>query len=67
VWLLAKTMVDDEVAREGGGKFASEVDFAHRQCFKGAMFVFFEITVFLLRSELEESSESARTCHTNVE
>jgi hypothetical protein len=68
---IAQTMVNDQVAG-GGGELAAEEDLPIGSIFEGAMFVFFQITVFLLCSkleeaELEEDAESTRTRHTNLE
>lgn len=73
VWLPAQTMADDEVAKGGGGELAAEGASQTQKIlpmgsvYEGAMFVLFEITVFLLRRELEESAESMRARHTNLE
>ena len=73
VWLPAQTMADDEVAKGGGEELAAEGAtqtpkiLPMGSVYEGAMFVLFEITVFLLRRELEESAERMRARHTNLE
>lgn len=65
-------MVDDEVSKGGGelaaeGASQTEKILPMGSVYEGAMFVLFEITVFMLRKELEEFAESMRARHTNLQ
>lgn len=76
IYLSAQTMADDEVAN--GANQSRTADVAGKQynqekilsmgsVYEGAMFVLFEIAVFLLRRKLGETVETMRARHTNLE
>lgn len=73
VYLAAQTMADDEVANELRIADASDKKCRQEQIlpmgsvYEGAMFVLFEIAVFLLRRKLGETLQSMRGRHTNLE
>jgi len=76
IYLPAQTMADDDVAN--GSNLSRTADVAGQQhnqekilpmgsVYEGAMFVLFEIAVFLLRRKLGETVETMRSRHTNLE
>lgn len=76
IYLPAQTMADDNVGN--GSNLSPTADVAGQQynqekilpmgsVYEGAMFVLFEIAVFLLRRKLGETVETMRTRHTNLE
>lgn len=74
VYLSAQTMADDDVANGSDqSRIASDKMCSQEQIlpmgsiYEGAMFVLFEITVFLLRRKLGETLGSMRARHTNLE
>jgi 6-phospho-3-hexuloisomerase len=73
VYLAAQTMADDEVANESRIADASDKKCRQEQIlpmgsvYEGAMFVLFEIAVFLLRRKLGETLQSMGGRHTNLE
>ena len=74
VHLSAQTMADDHVANEprttddaSEEKCNQEQILPMGSVYEGAMFVLFEIAVFLLRKRLGETLESMRARHTNLE
>lgn len=72
IYLAAQTMADDEAANgsnqsHSGEKSNQEKILPMGSVYEGAMFVLFEISVFLLRRRLGETVETMRTRHTNLE
>jgi len=76
IFLSAQTMADDQVANGSnqsrttdvaGQKYSQEKILPMGSVYEGAMFVLFEIAVFLLRRKLGETVETMRTRHTNLE
>ena len=76
VYLSAQTMADDQVAN--GSAQSQTADASDNKCnqepilpmgsvYEGAMFVLFEIAVFLLRRKLGETLGTMRARHTNLE
>lgn len=73
IWLMAQTMADVEAAGDTTGGKDSTSQAAEKRImpmgsvYEGAMFVLFEIVVYMLRQQLGETVDSMRGRHTNLE
>lgn len=64
-YVAAQTMADDEEGGDGGEKSRTLLPMG--SVYEGAMFVLFEMVVYKLGEVLEESPETIRARHTNLE